>query len=48
MISDYSEIIEKCLENVDQTDQLLIEQAVTEYIYSENNRDIYNKEEMIE
>ncbi|MDD3094361.1 MAG: ATPase, T2SS/T4P/T4SS family [Clostridia bacterium] len=48
MISDYSEIIEKCLENVDQSDQLLIEQAVTEYIYSENNRDIYNKEEMIE
>jgi|GEM_PF-4620580 len=43
MKSDYSDIIEKCLENVDQTDQLLIEQAVTEYIYSENNSHIYNK-----
>lgn len=47
MDNDYSKIVSECLEGADKMDELQIEQAVTEYVYSMKNKDLPNKSEVI-
>lgn len=47
MQNDYTKIISECLEGSDKMDELEIEQAVTEYVYSAENKNLSNKAEVI-